>query len=280
MEWQAAQSDEARRSTNDDSTSVEDSTPPPRPAAVVPRHKRQLQNDLEMSYLIPVGPFESGVKVTSTLQRSTSQQVVIKWARNDARSRASFTHEVNLLTLIHGAKVPHIIPLLGCITVHSLYGEHGFVMPRHRELDSELTSSFSEKDIMRLAMQMSAALEGLHALGILHFDVKPANIVMDESRNSFLIDFDLAQIDSPAFVSLAARGTHQFMAPEVRMRLFAGPAADIYSLGVTLRRVWNWQTPFQASDKLSSLIDRMTMADRSKRPYPSQVFKVRSRSLK
>ena len=110
--------------------------------------------------------------------------------------------------------------------------------------------------------------------------MKLANIVMDESRNSFLIDFDLAQIDSPAFVSLAARGTHQFMAPEVRMRLFAGPAADIYSLGVTLRRVWNWQTPFQASDKLSSLIDRMTMADRSKRPYPSQVFKVRSRSLK
>jgi serine/threonine-protein kinase len=86
---------------------------------------------------------------------------------------------------------------------------------------------------VRIARQIASALGHAHARGVVHRDVKPSNILIDNRGNAHLVDFGVA-----AFVDEDTRqriaGTPRFMAPEQRRGEQVGPAADQYALGRTL----------------------------------------------
>ena len=112
------------------------------------------------------------------------------------------------------------------------------------------------KMAVRLVDQIAAALAAAHRRGVVHRDVKPGNILLDEENNAYLSDFGIARLDEPLTKSLigderaalladeAATDTAEYVSPE-RIEGAAGtPRADIYSLGVVLYELLAGRHPF------------------------------------
>ncbi len=99
-----------------------------------------------------------------------------------------------------------------------------------------LAGELTDAEKLTIVSQVGMALEFAHKRGVIHRDVKPANIVLDEDRRPKLTDFDLVlAADSTGFTQTQAMlGTLNYAAPEaLESPKDAGPAADVYSLAST-----------------------------------------------
>lgn len=89
------------------------------------------------------------------------------------------------------------------------------------------------EELLRVVAEVGAGLDALHGAGLVHRDVKPDNILLDESGTAALTDFGLAK--GPAYTVLTkagqAVGTLDYMAPELIRGASATAASDLYSLG-------------------------------------------------
>jgi serine/threonine-protein kinase len=100
--------------------------------------------------------------------------------------------------------------------------------------------------LIRTTSEIATALDTLHREGLVHRDVKPANIMVDETGASFLTDFGLAKDDAATVLTRPGRvvGTLDYLAPEVIKGEAAGPAADIYALGCVTYECITGRPPF------------------------------------
>ena len=99
-----------------------------------------------------------------------------------------------------------------------------------------------------LLMQLADGLSGAHRQGIIHGDLKPANILISDAGQPLLLDFHLAQQRTVDGCSPVAGGTLPYMAPEQLQALLHGGTmderSDIYSLGAVFYHLLSGQTPF------------------------------------
>ncbi|MCA9854248.1 MAG: protein kinase [Dehalococcoidia bacterium] len=100
-----------------------------------------------------------------------------------------------------------------------------------------------------LLSQVASALDYIHSRGLVHRDVKPANILVDAQGNATLMDFGVAvAVDSVRLTQTGMIvGTPRYMAPEQVQGFEATPATDIYALGVVAYELLSGGTPFSAA---------------------------------
>jgi serine/threonine protein kinase len=108
-------------------------------------------------------------------------------------------------------------------------------------------TSLPIKTCLDLGIQLSKAMHYAHSSGVIHRDFKPANVLVTPEGSVKIMDFGLAKIaQSGARTQLGTvMGSPAYMSPEQAAGKTAGPATDIYALGVTLYLMTTGQLPFK-----------------------------------
>lgn len=121
----------------------------------------------------------------------------------------------------------------------------------------------------RILIDVAKALDAAHSKGVLHRDVKPANILVDADDVAYLTDFGIARRLDPDITRMTEEGlyvgTPDYMAPERLRREDAGSASDVYSLACVLFHCLTGVVPFPAQDPVRTLAAQLNDAP----PAPS-----------
>jgi serine/threonine protein kinase/Tfp pilus assembly protein PilF len=109
------------------------------------------------------------------------------------------------------------------------------------------------RTVARLGVQAAEALEHAHQMGLLHRDVKPANLLVDLRGHLWITDFGLARVRDEAGPTLTGDlvGTLRYMSPEQAFgrRSQIDPRTDVYSLGATLYELLTLRPAFPGRDR-------------------------------
>ena len=110
----------------------------------------------------------------------------------------------------------------------------------------------SPDEAARLLWQVADALAAAHAAGMVHRDVKPANILVDSKRVAKLTDFGIARVMADPSLTQTGLliGSPAYLAPEVATGGKGGEAADVWSLGATLFHVLAGRPPYEIGDNM------------------------------
>ncbi|MEV4223941.1 serine/threonine-protein kinase [Nonomuraea sp. NPDC049725] len=103
--------------------------------------------------------------------------------------------------------------------------------------------------------QVLSALRAAHELGVLHRDVKPANILLTGEGRAVLTDFGIATAEGDSSLTSTGMvtGSPSFLAPERVRAAEAGPASDLWSLGATLYATMLGRSPFERGEPMATL---------------------------
>lgn len=100
----------------------------------------------------------------------------------------------------------------------------------------------NRKEVIRLGIEVCDALQVCHEGKLMHRDIKPENILIDGQGNYKIVDFGIARIKEKTITNISARGTENYMAPEIIKKETSHSndfTADLYSLGIVLFELLN-----------------------------------------
>ncbi|WP_016883684.1 MULTISPECIES: protein kinase domain-containing protein [unclassified Rhodococcus (in: high G+C Gram-positive bacteria)] len=171
------------------------------------------------------------------MQPALDRTVAVKVLTNDLaeENRERFFREQRAMGRLTGH--PNIVNVLQVGVTDS--GQPFIVMPYHPQgsLDERIRrhGPLGVDEVLELGVKLAGALEAAHGEGIVHRDVKPANILLTDYGEPALTDFGIAHI-SGGFETATGivTGSPAFTAPEVLGGAAPSPASDIYGLGATL----------------------------------------------
>ncbi|MDJ0706938.1 MAG: serine/threonine-protein kinase, partial [Leptolyngbyaceae cyanobacterium MO_188.B28] len=201
-----------------------------------------------------LGSNRAGGRVTYLAKDIRGQQsVVIKqfqFAKIDA-SWSDYDAYDREIQVLRGLDHPGIPRYLDCFQT-----EAGFCMVQEYKhaFSLKVSRSFSPTEIRHLALSILEILVYLQNRipVVIHRDIKPDNILVDDQVNVYLVDFGFARIgDGEIGVSSVVKGTLGFMPPEQLFNRQLTEASDLYSLGMTLLCLL---TKTQA-DEIGNLVD-------------------------
>jgi Protein kinase domain len=188
--------------------------------------------------------------------QDVAAKVLSSTITGDRRFVRRFRREAGLVLRL---KHPSIVGVLD-------YGEsHGviyLIMPHIAGttlFDRMSRFKVTEAEAARWIGQVSSALEFAHSQGVIHRDVKPSNILIDEAGNALLTDFGLARLieGSNTLTGSMMMGTPAYVSPEQGRGRSLDPRSDQYSLGVILYQMATGRLPFEGNSPMATVLMHM-----------------------
>lgn len=194
-------------------------------------------------------------------QRSLERKVALKVMAAALAADASFCERFlregkTLARLSH----PHTVTIHDIGNVGSLYYMAMEYLP-NGTLKERINAGLSPEQGLVWLRQIASALGYAHAQGLVHRDVKPANILFRADGGAVLSDFGIAKAldDRTQFTQAGfAVGTPSYMSPEQARGLEIDGRADLYALGVVLYEILTGKLPYVGSDSLSTALAHLT----------------------
>ncbi len=244
--------------------------------------KRQL-GKYSLVRKIGSGGMSSVYKAIDTETQKAVAIKVLPPGLDDALNfRMRFEREAKILMRL---RHPHIVPLLDFGSEEGIYYMVMPLMEVGTLRERLFKGPIRPEEGANIIRQIAGALQFAHNAGMVHRDVKPSNILMDEQGNAWLSDFGTAYVRN-ATASLTGSsviGTPQYMAPEQARGEPVSEKTDVYALGVVLYQMCTGQLPFDADTPLAIAMKHTT--EPLPRPtlinpnIPQEVGKVLIKSL-
>jgi serine/threonine protein kinase len=196
-----------------------------------------------------------------TLQRDVAIKVVSDSLAHDERWLARFRREARAAAALSH---PHVVKVFDFgVEEHRPFLVMAYVPCG--SLRDRLKGSGALPDPERLARELLGALAHVHGAGILHRDVKPGNLLLDEHDRCLLTDFGIAlPSDATAMTQTGmVLGTLRYLAPEVADGGPATERSDLYAAGAVIREVAG---DAAKPPRLEALLDALTDRDPEQRP--------------
>lgn len=190
-----------------------------------------------------------------SLQREVALKMILSGQFASEREVCRFVAEAEAAAHL---RHPHIV------AVHEfgdIDGHHYYTMDfiRGCNLDQRLEQgAISSRQAVSYLIKVARALHYAHQRGVIHRDLKPQNILLDEHDEPRITDFGLAKrMDLTSDLTLTGTifGSPSYMAPEQAEGRHegVGPQTDVYALGAILYRLVSGKPPFDASSPLDAL---------------------------
>ena len=114
-------------------------------------------------------------------------------------------------------------------------------------------------NVLRLALELSDALGYAHTAGMIHRDVKPANIILNERGQAVLTDFGIARLIESSRLTQdgISTGTPAYMSPEQATGLPGDARSDLYALGAILFELLTGHPPYSGDDGMSLMLKHL-----------------------
>ncbi len=183
----------------------------------------------------------------SALNRYSAIKVLAPVLATSASARKRFAREAkSAAAVVH----EHVVPIQ---TVDEENGLPYFVMPvidgqsLQQRVDAD--GPLELREVLRIGMQIASGLSAAHAQGLVHRDVKPANVLLENGvERVMLTDFGLARAADDANMTQSGviTGTPQYMSPEQAQGLDVDHTSDLFSLGSVLYFMCTGRSPFRA----------------------------------
>lgn len=119
----------------------------------------------------------------------------------------------------------------------------------------EAEGPLSPQRAAHVGAEVLSALRAAHEAGVLHRDVKPANVLLSNDGRVVLTDFGIAMVEGSSALTMTGEviGSPEFLAPERALGRTPGPESDLWSLGVLLYAAVEGISPFRQTTPLSTL---------------------------
>jgi serine/threonine protein kinase len=191
---------------------------------------------------------EGGMGKVYTATGPDGGRVALKLVKDDyARDetfRRRFYREARIAQTV---KHPNVVPVLDTGEVDGLpYMAQRFIDGMSLDDKLKRDGPLDVQTAVQVCTDVAAGLEALWAAGMVHRDVKPANILLDEEGRGYITDFGLAKDTQGSLLTLPgqALGSMDYMAPEQIRGEQVGAATDIYALGCVMYECMCGRPPF------------------------------------
>jgi tetratricopeptide (TPR) repeat protein len=238
-------------------------TPSPRPASRVQSSAPMLEagDVLGGRYEILQMLGEGGMGAVYKAQdRELDRPVALKLIRPELASNPSilarFKQELLLSRQVTHKNVIRIFDLGDAEGVKFITME--FVEGRDLRALIQEKKKFSPEEAVEIMHQVCQALEAAHSVGVIHRDLKPQNIMREDSGRILVMDFGLARtVEGDGMTQVGALvGTMEYMSPEQALATPLDQRSDIFTAGLILYELLTGKMPFRADSALASLIKR------------------------
>lgn len=198
---------------------------------------------------------------------SIGRRVAIKTARRDMMERSGLAEEM-LERFLREARAAGMLSHPHIITIYDVGEEEGIAYiameyVEGKDLDTLLDDQcrFSIEQAVEYGIQICEALHCAHTQGIVHRDVKPANIMIPTHGPLKVADFGIARThDSTLTQDGALMGTPSYMSPEQFMGQKVDARADLFSVGIILYEMLTGEKPF-TGEALTTIMHHILKSD-------------------